>query len=37
MDFFRTHKKIIVGIIALSFILWTVGMGILLMLPNLGH
>ncbi len=36
MDFFREHKKLIVGIIAVSFILWTIGMGVLIMLPNLG-
>jgi len=36
MDFFRQNKKIIVGIIAVSFILWTVGMGLLLILPGLG-
>jgi len=28
MDFFRNHKKLIVGIITVSFIIWTVGMGI---------
>ncbi len=28
MDFFRNHKKLIVGIITISFIIWTVGMGI---------
>lgn len=26
MEFFREHKKIIVGIIAVSFILWMLGM-----------
>ena len=36
MDFFRQNKKVIVGIIAVSFILWTVGMGLLLILPGLG-
>ncbi len=36
MEFFREHKKLIVGLIAVSFILWTIGMGILIMLPNLG-
>lgn len=35
MEFFRENKKIIVGIIAISFILWTVGMGILLLIPNI--
>lgn len=32
MEFFREHKKLIVGIIALSFILWTAG---LMLLPAL--
>ncbi len=32
MDFFRQHQKVIVGIIAVSFIAWTVG---LMMLPVL--
>lgn len=36
MEFFRQNKKIIVGLIAVSFILWTVGMGIALILPGLG-
>lgn len=36
MDFFRENKKIIVGIIAVSFILWTVGMGIALLIPAFG-
>ena len=36
MDFFRNNKKVIVGIIAVSFILWTVGMGLLLIFPTLG-
>lgn len=26
MNFFREHKKLIVGIIAVSFILWMLGM-----------
>lgn len=30
MDFFRKHQKLIVGIIALTFIAWTVG---LMMIP----
>lgn len=29
MEFFREHKKLIVGIIAISFVLWTVGLMIL--------
>lgn len=36
MDFFRQNKKLIVGLIAVSFILWTIGMGFLLILPGLG-
>ena len=36
MEFFRENKKIIVGIIAVSFILWTVGMGLLMILPGVG-
>ncbi len=35
MEFFREHKKAIVGIIAVSFILWTVGMGLLIILPSM--
>lgn len=36
MDFFRQNKKAIVGLITVSFILWTIGMGLLLILPGLG-
>ena len=36
MEFFRENKKIIVGLIAVSFILWTVGMGIMLLIPAFG-
>jgi hypothetical protein len=36
MDFFREHKKMIVGIITVSFILWTVGMGLLIIIPSFG-
>lgn len=35
MEFFREHKKAIVGIIAVSFILWTVGMGLLIIFPSM--
>ena len=28
MDFFRNHRKLIIGVIAISFLLWTVGMGV---------
>ena len=36
MDFFRQNKKLIVGIIAISFILWTIGMGLIIILPGIG-
>jgi hypothetical protein len=36
MEFFRENKKTIVGIIAVSFILWTVGMGVALLIPAFG-
>lgn len=36
MDFFREHKKTIVGVIATAFVLWTFGMGLLLIIPNIG-
>ena len=36
MEFFRSHRKIIVSIMAISFILWTIGMGLLMILPILG-
>jgi len=36
MDFFRQHKKAIVAIIAASFIIWTFGMGLLIMFPKFG-
>jgi hypothetical protein len=36
MEFFREHKKMIVGLITVSFILWTVGMGLLIILPSFG-
>jgi len=36
MEFFREHKKVIVGVIAVSFIIWTFGMAFLLLLPNFG-
>ena len=36
MEFFRDHKKLIVAIIAVSFILWTAGMGVLMLLPGMG-
>ena len=36
MDFFRQNKKVIVAIIAISFVLWTVGLGIAIVIPGLG-
>lgn len=36
MDFFRNNKKLIVGIIAVSFMIWTFGMGILVLLSTKG-
>lgn len=36
MEFFRNNKKTIVGIIAISFMLWTFGMGILVLLSSKG-
>ena len=35
MDFFRQNKKVIVGLIAVSFIVWTIGMGLLLIIPSI--
>lgn len=34
MEFFRNNKKLIVGIITVSFIIWTVGMGVALLIPS---
>ncbi len=31
MEFFRKNKKIIIGIIIISFLLWTFGVGILML------
>ena len=36
MEFFREKKKVIVGIIAVSFIIWTVGMGLAILIPTFG-
>ena len=36
MEFFRQHKKAIIVLITVSFILWTAGMGLLMLLPVLG-
>ena len=32
MEFFREHKKIIIGVIAISFIVWTVGLSLLMLI-----
>ena len=31
MEFFRQNKKLIVGLIIVAFLLWTFGMGILML------
>ena len=38
MEFFRDHKILIIGIIAVSFIVWTAGLSLLmLMQPAMGN
>ena len=38
MEFFREHKKLIIGIIAISFIVWTAGLSLLMLIqPALGN
>jgi len=38
MEFFREHKKLIIGIIAVTFIVWTAGLSLLmLMQPGMGQ
>ena len=37
MDFFREHKKLIIGIITVSFIVWTVGLGLLMLMAPVGN
>ena len=32
MEFFREHKKIIIGVIAISFVVWTVGLSLLMLI-----
>ena len=32
MEFFREHKKLIIGLIAVSFILWTAGLSLLMLI-----
>lgn len=36
MEFFRNNKKVIVGIIAVSFMIWTFGMALLVLLTSKG-
>ncbi len=38
MEFFREHKKAIIGIIAISFIVWTAGLSLLMIFqPGMGN
>ena len=37
MEFFREHKKIIIGVIAVSFIVWTVGLSLLMLMAPMGN
>ena len=37
MEFFREHKKIIIGIIAITFIVWTAGLSLLMLLAPMGN
>ena len=38
MEFFREHKKVIIGVIAISFIVWTVGLSLLMLIqPGMGN
>lgn len=37
MEFFREHKKLIIGIIAVSFIVWTAGLSLLMLLAPMGN
>ena len=37
MEFFREHKKLIIGIIAISFIVWTAGIGLLMIFAPMGN
>lgn len=34
MEFFREHKKLIIGIIAVSFIVWTAGLSLLMLMAG---
>ncbi len=37
MEFFREHKKLIIGIITISFIVWTVGLSLLMLIAPMGN
>lgn len=37
MEFFREHKKLIIGIITISFIVWTVGLSLLMLVAPMGN
>ena len=37
MEFFREHKKLIIGIIAVAFIAWTVGLSLLMLMVPMGN
>jgi hypothetical protein len=37
MEFFREHKKLIIGIITISFIVWTVGLSLLMLIAPGGN
>jgi len=37
MEFFREHKKLIIGIITISFIAWTVGLSLLMLMAPVGN
>lgn len=37
MEFFREHKKLIIGIITISFIVWTVGLSLLMLIAPSGN
>lgn len=36
MNFLREHRKFITVFMAVCFLLWTIGMGVLMILPVLG-
>ena len=37
MEFFREHKKLIIGIIAVSFIVWTAGLSLIMLMSPMGN